>query len=876
MSVNRISVLCAISAATLAATAGTPIEWASPVNGNWNLAGNWNPAMVPGMTDTALLAMSGPYTVSYDTTSSIAGLMVTNPNVQLDINAGRFLTMLGDIDNEGTIVVKPTGVNVSTSLDFSANAQLDGSGRLVFGGIASRARLRTFGGAVLTHGAAHKIEGRGQIEAEMVNNGLVEAGFSGGEMLLISLAKTNNATMRAIGGGILDISSITVTQGAAGDVFADGVGSEVQLTNATLIGGDLMGNSGGSVQILGASVLDGVRFSGAMDVPAGNNLLITNSIENNGAVTVNPTAANVTTTLRFLDTGSFNGTGTLTLGNTSSRARLQAESGMTITNGPSHSIVGRGQIEAIMVNNGTIHADVSAGEMLLNLEPKTNNALMQATGGAVLDISGISVTQSASGDIIADGVGSQVELTNSTVIGGDVMGINGADVEVNTTGTLDGVVLTGALNVPGGSNLFISNSIENNGVITVNPAQANVVTTLKFLDSSSLNGSGTLVLTQTTSRSRLQAETDMVITNGASHTIRGRGQIEAEMVNNGTVIAEIPGSELLLNLNDKTNNATMQAVGGAILDISAIVLNQSASGELVADGAGSQIELSNSTIDGGSMSAINGGIFESQVSALLRNVDFSGTLVVPGGSSIAVGFGALNNGVIDVNPTLANVATSMIWDEEIIVGGAGTVRLNSTTTRARLVPGIGVTQGGLGTEQRLEGLGQIAIDLINHGTIAPGLSIGTMTAIQPIFNSSAAVFEAEVDDTGADLLDSTSTIEIHGTLDVSFINGFAPTGFWSRTVMEGSSITGQFDAINEPTPTPGLKFRYYNTGTEIRIGASCAADIDLNNALDVFDVFAFLDQFNAQDPLADLQPDGVFDIFDVFAYLAAFNAGGCG
>jgi hypothetical protein len=54
---------------------------------------------------------------------------------------------------------------------------------------------------------------------------------------------------------------------------------------------------------------------------------------------------------------------------------------------------------------------------------------------------------------------------------------------------------------------------------------------------------------------------------------------------------------------------------------------------------------------------------------------------------------------------------------------------------------------------------------------------------------------------------------------------------------------------------------------------SCAADFTGDGTLDIFDVFAFLDAFNAMDPQADFTGDGSFDIFDVFAFLDAFNAG---
>ena len=53
----------------------------------------------------------------------------------------------------------------------------------------------------------------------------------------------------------------------------------------------------------------------------------------------------------------------------------------------------------------------------------------------------------------------------------------------------------------------------------------------------------------------------------------------------------------------------------------------------------------------------------------------------------------------------------------------------------------------------------------------------------------------------------------------------------------------------------------------------CPPDITLDGVLDIFDVFAFLDAFEIQDPIGDFNGDGIFDIFDVFAFLDAFNTG---
>ena len=51
----------------------------------------------------------------------------------------------------------------------------------------------------------------------------------------------------------------------------------------------------------------------------------------------------------------------------------------------------------------------------------------------------------------------------------------------------------------------------------------------------------------------------------------------------------------------------------------------------------------------------------------------------------------------------------------------------------------------------------------------------------------------------------------------------------------------------------------------------CAADLDGNSTLDIFDVFEYLDLFNAGDSQADFTGEGTLDIFDVFAFLDEYN-----
>lgn len=59
----------------------------------------------------------------------------------------------------------------------------------------------------------------------------------------------------------------------------------------------------------------------------------------------------------------------------------------------------------------------------------------------------------------------------------------------------------------------------------------------------------------------------------------------------------------------------------------------------------------------------------------------------------------------------------------------------------------------------------------------------------------------------------------------------------------------------------------------IEIAAPCPADLNGDGVLNFFDVSAFLNGYNAMDPIADFTGDGVFNFFDVSAFLNAYNAG---
>jgi hypothetical protein len=55
--------------------------------------------------------------------------------------------------------------------------------------------------------------------------------------------------------------------------------------------------------------------------------------------------------------------------------------------------------------------------------------------------------------------------------------------------------------------------------------------------------------------------------------------------------------------------------------------------------------------------------------------------------------------------------------------------------------------------------------------------------------------------------------------------------------------------------------------------ADCRADLTGDGMLNFFDVSAFINAYNAMDPIADFTDDGAFNFFDVSAFISLFSQG---
>ena len=634
----------------------------------------------------------------------------------IDVENAVTLSISNSLENNAILTINPDGNVSATQIIFNDSMTVSGNGTFLLAAPDSRARIQTAVGQTVTMNPMLTIRGQGRVEASMVNDGLISSDTA--EIRMLTNDKTNNATMQAIDGAVIEFSGITITQGGAGLVSADGAGSQIELISSTVDGGTLQSINGADVSIDTSSTLNSVNFTGDLNIQNAQTLTVNNSLTNNGTITVNPTGNVSATQILFNDSMTLGGTGDIVLASPDSRARIQTGAGAVLTIPATQTVRGLGRIEADLVNNGLIRSDSSEIRMISN--NKINNSTIEAVNASTLEFTSITLDQSGGGVLSANDAGSQIELIGATIVGGQVSSAIDADVTIDSSSTLDGVTLIGSTNVQNAQTLTIGTSLTNIGEIDINPTGNVSATQILFNDSMTVMGGGSIKLSSPDSRARIQTAVDQTVTMASTQAIHGQGRIEASMVNNGTITSNVLGGEIRFTTNDKTNNGVMVTNNSSNLEFQSITLTQGAAGQIIADGASCEIELTGATIVGGSLATTGGADVSVDSLSTLDGVNFSGLLNIPNASTLGIAFGTLNNGLIVVNETGNVSATQLQWNEEMILGGNGTIRLNAPNSRARLTAGGGVAQGGIGSQQRLEGIGQIAIDLINDGTIAPG------------------------------------------------------------------------------------------------------------------------------------------------------------
>jgi fibronectin-binding autotransporter adhesin len=275
--------------------------WKAPVNGNWNLPGNWNPGGPPSAADNATISTAGSYTVTLSDDRGITGITLNNATATLSHTAGK-LTLGGTLaltagtyslnggnisggsitSAGGRLLLQNNNANALSNvaigagvLDFSAagaRVLMQGTTNLaagtvvnLTGGISVLAfqqttttngltvNLSTSGGAYLS------VEGNNTLTLEKTSTVTCTAGSNG--EIAGSLyggpgtpAVINQGLIRTTGSGSMNILVDTFTNQAGGIVRAESGALFVSSTHLTNYTGTTL--TGGSWEVLGTATLN--------------------------------------------------------------------------------------------------------------------------------------------------------------------------------------------------------------------------------------------------------------------------------------------------------------------------------------------------------------------------------------------------------------------------------------------------------------------------------------------------------------------------------------------------------------------------------------------------------------------------------------------
>ena len=229
------------------------------------------------------------------------------------------------------------------------------------------------------------------------------------------------------------------------------------------------------------------------------------------------------------------------------------------------------------------------------------------------------------------------------------------------------------VNIPSNNILNLgAGTITNNGNINLN--STNNATELIVAGSTTLSGTGTVTMSNNPANFIFGGGT---LTN--NETIQGAGDIgngNLTLVNNAIIDANQP-TALTINPNGGTTNTnTLEATAGGTLVLLTDAITNTG-GTILATGAGSTVQLNNTSITGGTLTSSSGGAFVSvnannQGGPTLNNLTISsGTIVdIPNNNILNLGTGTITNkGTINLQSSNNNTELVITGGNVTLTGG---------------------------------------------------------------------------------------------------------------------------------------------------------------------------------------------------------------
>ena len=787
-------------------------------------------------------------------------LTVANADSQtLNANGGS-----NGLVNNGTLSLASAG-NQTNLILAGGDIMFSGTGSVL---LSNNSQNRIYGSAgteSLTNALGHTIQGSGQVGVGLLaiaNQGLIVANQTAA--LTIdpnSAGVTNTGTLRATNGATLNLANGTFNN--AGGLIEAHDNSHVDFSAATISGGTLTSAGAGHFHANNGSTIANLAISNGSNLEVANaeSLNFNGTIQNAGTIKL-LSAGNLTSFLAGSSGATLTGGGTISLTNNGNNRIYGASPTTTLVN-QDNTIAGAGQIGANQLqldNRGTIDANLSGGT--LTVDPSgtgvVNTGTMRASNGGVLRLQG-GAFDNTSGTVRAQ-AGSKVQLDSATVSNGTVDVAAGGTLELDTstisggnlanagTGTIkttSGVSTVGAImtNAPGGQVQVANNTslqlqstgvFNNDGTMALNSA-GNLTNLIVAGGSVTLNGTGSLALSNNSSNRIYGAATTDQLINGTSHTIQGSGQIGIGLMgftNQGTVVAN-QSTALVIDpsASGATNTGTLRATNNATLEITNGTYTNH--GGLIEAQAGSTVRFESAVVVGGTLkSSGTGGHLLNAADTTYTDVSLVSGSIFDQNNATTSRFGGTFTNSGDVKLNSAGNSTDLIANTGgLTLGGGGTVTMSNNGNNR--IYGINGTTMLTNLDNTIRGAGQVGVNqlqLDNRGTIEASISGATLTidpsgsgavnsgTLQALNGGILLLQGGTFDNTGGFVraqagstvrLDSSTVsggaLEVGAgaslTLDASTINGGtltgAPTGSISTT--SGSSTIGGVVTINSGT-----------------------------------------------------------------------------
>jgi len=523
--------------------------------------------------------------------------------------------------------------------------------------------------------------------------------------VLVSYGSGANAASNTWNGGTgnwedaLDWS-LGVLPGGADDALVDGgnpTNSTVNL-NSTKFVNQLLVTSGDRVVINPGALLQtngGITNDGLIELFSSTLKLNSNqTIQGSGQITLSDSSSNqITSTFDVI---------TLAAGQTISGAgQLGAN---TITNFNNNGLVRQEGINALRIdtsgafNNNTQVDAVGAGGVILEQGTFNGGAINVLAGSALKVKTGVFVNNS----VINTAAGTFVDIQNAQTSSASTSFTN--------------ITLNGELRLDDGEGASFDGMVNNHGQITLG-STGNQTDLRIGTDPFFFNGPGEVILGDN-ANNRIISTSDQV-TNSAGHMIRGAGQIGANTItnftNNGDIVQEGVNQLVLDVSNSFTNNGILKATGGGGIRLNAGQYNLNnidiETGSALEIVTSANVNASTFNMAGGTFVDINSSAAAAP-SLLITDSTLNGVMKLDDGEGVTLRGMMTNNGVIELNSS-GNQTDLRIGTDPFTFTGTGEIQMGDDANNRIISSADQITND---VDHTIRGAGQLGVNTITNFT----------------------------------------------------------------------------------------------------------------------------------------------------------------